>query len=95
MMKLTDWLTLAVAVVGTLMIPALALLVRVIVKSTRTTDQLNNLGDNIKTLVESKDKIHAEMLEQMRHDRESFDRRLRFMEEFWMRRGIGIPDDRK
>lgn len=95
MMRLTDWLTLVVAIVGTLMIPALAMLVRVIIKSTRTTDKLDVLADDIKDLVENKDKIHAEMLEQMRHDRESFDRRLRFMEEFWMRRGIGIPDDRK
>lgn len=33
------------------------------------------------------DKIHSEMLEQMRQDRDATDRRLRYIESFWMEEG--------
>lgn len=76
-MKLTDWFIVGLTAIGVLLIPALGLLVRITVKSTRTSDRLTSIA------------------EAQRQDHESLDRRLRFMEEYWMRRGIGLSDDRK
>lgn len=41
----------------------------------------------MRQLVENKDRIHAEMLGQMREDRQATDRRLRWLEEYLWRRG--------
>lgn len=47
------------------------------------------MADQIQRVVEDQGKIHNEMYEQMRLDRDATDRRLRFIEEYWMRRGQG------
>lgn len=77
----------ALTALSVLAIPALAILIRGAVKWTRTEDRLGELVDDVRALVEDQDKTHAELLALMRSDREGFDRRLRFVEEFWMSRG--------
>lgn len=86
-----EWLTLGLGILATLLIPTLVLLVKGTVRWTRTEDQIGTLIAKVTELVEDKDKVHAEILEQMRVDRDATDRRLRFMEEFWMRKGQGQP----
>lgn len=76
-MKVTDWLLVGLSGISVLLVPALALLVRITVKSTRTSDRLTAIA------------------EAQRQDHQSLDSRLRFMEEYWMRKGIGALDDRK
>lgn len=82
-----DWVVAVLAIFSVLLIPTLLFIVRGTVKWTRTEDKLTQLVDSIGRLVSDKDKVHTEILEQMRVDRESTDKRLRFIEEFWMRRG--------
>lgn len=80
-------ITIALAVLSVLIIPALAIMIRGAVKWTRTEEQLKTLVDRVGELMTDKDRVHAEMLEQMRVDRDATDRRLRFIEEFWMKKG--------
>lgn len=91
----SDWALVVVTSIGVLIIPALALMVRAAVKWTRTESELGNLVDDFKTLVVNESKVHGEILETVRQNREasdnqmdSLDKRLRFMEEYWMKRGI-------
>jgi hypothetical protein len=80
--KLTDWLVVGMSGVGILLIPALGLLVRGTMKWTRTGDKLDALAT---TMVQA--------VTEMRQDHDSLDKRLRFMEEFWIRRGIWKTGD--
>lgn len=82
-----DRFSILLAVTAVLLIPALVILVRGAVKWTRTEDRLAELVGDVHRLVSDKDRVHAEMLEQMRIDREATDRRLRYLEEFFMDRG--------
>jgi Fic family protein len=43
----------------------------------------------IKSVVTNEKNIHKEIVDQMRMDREATDKRLRFIEEYWMREGRG------
>lgn len=61
--------------------PTLVLMFRAAMKWTRVEDQLNNVADDLKALIVDKDKTHAEMLQQMREDRNATNRRLRWLEE--------------
>ena len=82
-----DWIAAAVAALTVVIVPILVLLIRGAIKWTRTEDKLGTLIDTMKELIIDKDKVHSEMLAQMRIDREATDKRLRFIEEFWMRKG--------
>jgi len=82
-----DWIIVILSIFSVLLTPILVILVRGAVKWTRTEDKLGMLVDDVRQLVADKDKVHAEILEQMRLDRDNTDRRLRFIEEFWMQRG--------
>lgn len=82
-----EWLTVALMVFSVLLLPTLAIMVRGAVKWTRTEDKLAELVGDVRELVGNEEKVHAEMLAQMRSDRDVTDKRLRFIEEFFMRRG--------
>jgi hypothetical protein len=82
-----EWIVAALTVFSVLLIPALAILLRGAIKWTRTEDKLSTLVDDVRELITDKDKVHAEMLKQMADDRMATDRRLRFLEEFWMEQG--------
>lgn len=86
-MKANDWIVLLLGIVGTLLIPAIVILTRGAVKWTRTEDQLKNLIDDMKQLVQGEDKVHAAILGQIQADRENADKRLRFIEEYFMMKG--------
>lgn len=79
-----------------LLIPILVFIVRGAIRWTHVEDKLTTLIGSVEKLVSDKDRahaelradenrMHAEILEQMRLDREATDRRLRFIEEAWMR----------
>lgn len=84
----TTWIGIAVTSVGVLLIPLLIYLIKGANRWGRTEQKLENLIEGVRKLVEDKDKIHHEILETMRNDREATDRRLRFMEEYWMKKGL-------
>lgn len=82
-----EWVSVALTVVAVLLIPVIVILVRGAIKWTHVEDKLSELVTDVGQLVANKDKVHSEMLEQMRLDREATDRRLRFIEEWFMNRG--------
>ena len=77
-------LAIILTALGVIFIPLCIALIRGIVKWTRVEDKLNVLVDDMKQLVEAKDKTHAEMIRTMADDRAANDRRLRWLEEhYW------------
>lgn len=53
----------------------------------KTEDALSELTKDMKELVESKDKVHVAMYDQMKIDRDATNQRLRYLEEFWITLG--------
>lgn len=88
---MTAWLSVVVAVIGVLLIPALVLLVRGAVKWTRVEVKLDVVTDKLAAIVSDKDRTHAEMLSQMKEDRSATNRRLEMLERIWIERGISQP----
>lgn len=84
-----EWITVLLSVLAVLVLPTLALLVRMTVRWTRTEDQLQALISDVTELVESKDRVHSAMYKTMREDRAAADRRLRWLEENLWNRGTG------
>lgn len=75
------WLTLAVSIVGIILIPILIVLFRLTVVLTKDRDKIETIANDLSDLVDAKDKIHAEIYRQMREDRSDTNRRLRWLEE--------------
>lgn len=84
---LSVWVGIGLSSLAVIFIPILIVLIRGAVKWTRTEDQLGTLVSKVEELVDAKDKVHTEILEQMRTDRAATDKRLRYIEEFWMDSG--------
>lgn len=83
----SPWLTLAVSIIGAILIPVVILLWKAAVNSTRQADKIEELAKDLHELVDDKDKVHERMYSQMREDRQSTDRRLRWLEEhLWRER---------
>jgi hypothetical protein len=83
---LIAWLTISISLVGVILIPLLILTFKIIRKGTIIEQNQINLIEDVKKLVQDKDKVHAEMLSQMREDRMATDRRLRWLEEHLWRK---------
>ena len=77
--------SLALGLITALVIPAVVILIRGAIKWTRTEDRLCELVKDVRELVDSKERVHSEMYAQMREDRAATDRRLRFLEERFMK----------
>lgn len=73
-------LTLILATMGIIFIPLLGLLVRITIKWTRVEDAL-------KQLVADKDRVHREIIDQMREDRDATNKRLTWLEQNLWQRG--------
>lgn len=84
-----EWVITVLTIFSVMLIPVLAILVRGAVKWTRTEDRLSELVKDVGELIESKERVHTAMLDQMGRDRQATDRRLRYLEEFWMSTGHG------
>lgn len=82
-----DFVTVGLTIIGVIIIPTLVLLVRGTIKWTRTEDQLRELVGDVRQLVDAKEKVHSEMYAQMREDRSATDKRLRYIEEWFMNGG--------
>lgn len=87
-MSVSATIQLVLAVMGVIIIPVLALMIRLIIKWSKMESTLATLTQDIGDLVRSKDATHGVMLETMREDRKATDRRLRWLEEnIWNRQG--------
>ena len=86
-MNFTAWGSIALSAIAVILLPLLALVWRGAVKWTRTEDKLDHAVGTLERIVQDKDRVHAAMMDQMRADREATDRRLRYIEERFMRAG--------
>jgi hypothetical protein len=62
----------------------LTVIFRAIKHQTQIEDKLDNVIEDTGKLVVDKDRVHQAIYEQMRVDREATDKRLRYLEEFWI-----------
>jgi hypothetical protein len=76
-----------VSVVGAIVLPLLVMMVGILVKWTRMEDRLGEITDDVRKLVEDKDKVHLAIQQEIRDDRVATDRRLRWLEEHLWKRG--------
>jgi len=86
-MTVSEWVITGLSIISVLLIPVLVLMFRGAVKWTRTEDKLSVLIDDVRELINDKDKVHQEILEQMRQDREATNTRITYIERFWMEQG--------
>lgn len=83
-----DWAVILMSIVSVLLIPAIALMINVSMKWTRAQARIESLTEDVRELVVNKERTHAEMLQQMREDRNATDKRLRWLEEYLWRYGV-------
>lgn len=73
----------AISVIGG---PTLVFVVRATVKWTRVEDRLGDLIGDVDKLVRDKDRVHREIVDQMREDRRATNERLTWLERhLWSR----------
>lgn len=63
------------------------LVVRSIQRNVKIDDKLGELTREIRDMGIEKEKTHVAIFDQMKYDRDATDRRLRFLEEYFMRGG--------
>jgi uncharacterized membrane protein len=73
--------TFILSIVTLVLIPAVLVLLRGAVRWTKVEDKLDRMVGRMEELVKDKDQTHAEILTQMREDRNATNRRLRWLEE--------------
>lgn len=76
-----QYLTIMLAVIAVLITPALAILFRAAIRWKGIEDKLDEAVRDLKSIVDDKNKVHTEIVAQMREDRSATDRRLRWLEE--------------
>lgn len=62
------------------MVVTLGLLIRIVTWRTRTDDRMTGVANDLTKLVEDKDKVHRELVDQMREDRRATNERLTWLE---------------
>ena len=67
---------------------SVTLLAKLIRRVTQAEDKVNNIAVDVLDVIKNEDNVHAAILEQMKFDRDATDKRLRFMEEYWMNSGL-------
>ena len=81
-------ITVILSILGIILIPILGVLIRGMVRWIRTEDELKVLVADVRELIENKDKVHSDILNQMRFDRDATNQRLRYLEEYFMSHGM-------
>jgi len=83
-----EWADIGISILGIILIPFLALLFRLTIKSTQLVDRVANIDQGLKEAVQNQTKQNAELNAQMRDDRLATNQRLRWLEEnLWRRDG--------
>lgn len=75
-----EQMSIALGVLSVIVIPLVVFLIRGAVKWTRVESKLESIVEKLGEIVADKDKIHAELIAQMRDDRRATDERLRWLE---------------
>lgn len=95
-MNMTTVLEISLSIIGILLIPLLALIWRGAVKWTRVETKLDWVIEDLKKIVEDKDKVHQEITDQMREDRKATNERVTWLEHnLWERGKHALRDQRR
>lgn len=87
---MVEILSLTATILGLVVLPLVIIAFRAAIRWKGIEDRLNMVITDLADIVKDKDKIHAEMILQMREDRKATDRRLRWLEEnIWRVHNIG------
>jgi hypothetical protein len=81
------WLPIIIAALSlgfTALAATLGVIVRTVRHQTTVEDKLDNVIKDVEDLVADKDKVHTAIFTQMQVDRDATDKRLRYLEEFWI-----------
>jgi hypothetical protein len=91
--KPVEIVTVVLSTVAVIVLPLFGLLWRFSSKWTAYTYQLQHLGEKIQALVTDKERTHVILQDQITHDREATDKRLRWLEtNLWRRLGTERKD---
>lgn len=82
-----NWLALVISAMGVIMIPAIALLFRGAIKWSRTEGKLDVVIQKVSEIVADKDKVHSDLYNAIREDRNATNRRLEYLERIWIEKG--------
>lgn len=74
-------LSIVVTVVVFMVIPLVGTIIRNAMRWQKIESKVDEIVNDLKSIVSDKDKVHTEMLAQIRDDRKATDRRLRWLEE--------------
>lgn len=80
-MKMTTLLSIIISIVGVIVIPTVILAFRAAVRWKGIEDKLGQVVNDMREIVEDKNRVHSELVIQMREDRDATNRRLRWLEE--------------
>jgi hypothetical protein len=83
-----EWTTLILSAIGILLIPLIRIAWLAMTRWIGTENQLKTLVKDVGTLVENQDKVHSEIYRQMQLDRDATNKRLRYLEEYFMSHGM-------
>lgn len=87
-MSVAGTVQLVLAVMSVIIIPLVALMIRLIIRWSKMESALSSLTKDVSDLVRNKEATHTAMLDTMREDRKATDRRLRWLEEnVWNNQG--------
>lgn len=89
-----EWSVVILSIISVMLIPLVGLLIHLTIKWTRAEARQEEMAKDIKDLVDSKEKVHSELYKQMTSDRQSADRRLRWLEENLWKSGGRLPRSR-
>lgn len=81
MMTVAGTVQLVLAVMGVIILPMAALMIRLVIRWSKMESSLATLTMDVSELVRQKEATHNAMLDTMREDRKATDRRLRYLEE--------------
>jgi hypothetical protein len=82
-----NWLAFIISAMGVIMIPAIALLFRGAIKWSRTEGKLDVVIQKVSEIVADKDKVHSDLYNAIREDRNATNRRLEYLERIWIEKG--------
>lgn len=75
-----DILGVGATIVGLIILPVFFVLMRAMIKWSRVETKLDHVIERLNTIVQDKDKVHNEIVDQMREDRSATNARLQWLE---------------
>jgi len=88
---MTTWIQAGIAAASlmfAILCYVLSILMRNIRRAIRTEDRIGALESKVITLVTTQQQMQISMLDQMKYDRDATDKRLRYVEEYFMHLGM-------